>query len=330
MTGIQRALLSLGVALGVAIAVPAADEPPERSFVVHYSTSLRDIPEGAKRVAIWMPYPSSDAHQEVTDVQVEGPANARVTKEGEYGNRMLYVEVEHPKEPSLDLAISFAVRRREYARRDLDAPAAAGKGAVTAAAHDLEPNRLGPLGERIRRMAAEVTAGKSTDLERARAIYDYVVATMKYDKSGTGWGNGDLIWACDNKRGNCTDFHALFIGLCRAAGIPARFSIGLPIPAARGEGTIPGYHCWAEFFVKGRGWIPVDASEAAKNPGKVDYYFGAHDENRVQLSQGRDILLSPRQKGAPLNYFVYPYVEVDGAPFDHLTKQMTYRDRDGG
>jgi len=57
--------------------------------------------------------------------------------------------------------------------------------------------------------------GSKTPLAKARAIYNYVIATMRYDKSGTGWGNGDAIWACTAKRGNCTDFHSLFIGMMR-------------------------------------------------------------------------------------------------------------------
>ena len=82
----------------------------------------------------------------------------------------------------------------------------------------------------------------------------------------------------------------------------------------------------AEFYLKGYGWVPVDASEASKHPEKKEYFFGAHDENRVQLSIGRDIELSPPQAGAPLNYFIYPYVEVDGVPFKDLQKKFSFRD----
>jgi len=74
----------------------------------------------------------------------------------------------------------------------------------------------------------------------------------------------------------------VFIGMMRAAGIPARFEIGFSVPAEQREGAIPGYHCWAEFYVEPYGWIPVDASEAWKHPDKKDYFFGAHDYNRLQ------------------------------------------------
>jgi hypothetical protein len=78
--------------------------------------------------------------------------------------------------------------------------------------------------------------------------------------------------------------------------------------------------------VNGVGWIPVDASEGWKNKEKRDYYFGATDQNRVMFSMGRDIRLKPLQKGEPLNYFVYPYAELDGKPFSDLKNEYTFRD----
>ena len=153
---------------------------------------------------------------------------------------------------------------------------------------------------------------------------------MKYDKSGTGWGRGDAIWACDAKRGNCTDFHALIIGMARSQGIPARFAMGVPLPEKRGAGEIPGYHCWAELFVGGR-WVPIDSSEAAKalavnDVAKKNYFYGHHDENRLEFSRGRHVVLNPPQKGEPLNFFVYPYAEVDGKKHDAVDRTFSYAD----
>ncbi len=125
---------------------------------------------------------------------------------------------------------------------------------------------------------------------------------MRYDKTGSGWGRGDAVWACDAKRGNCTDFHSPFIGMLRVDGIPARFDIGFPLPENKDKGDIAGYHCWAEFYARKTGWIPVDISEAWKAKQKEDYFFGSVDANRVQLSTGRDVALSPKQDGPALNY----------------------------
>src|SRR5690349_10024048 len=155
---------------------------------------------------------------------------------------------------------------------------------------------------------------------------DYVLATMRYDKSGEGWGRGDAVWACTSKRGNCTDFHSLFIAMMRSSGIPARFEIGFPLPENKTEGDIAGYHCWAEFYLAGVGWVPVDASAAWKNPAKRDFFFGAHDATRVFFTYGRDIRLSPDQKSEPLNYFIYPYAEANGQPVKNLQTHFSFRE----
>ena len=190
----------------------------------------------------------------------------------------------------------------------------------------LRPNRLVPLDGMIADLSKQHTAGAASPLEKARKVFDYVVSTMAYDKSGEGWGRGDAIYACDVKKGNCTDFHALFIGMMRAAGIPARFEIGFPLPRSEKQGIVPGYHCWAEFHVDGIGWIPVDASEAWKDPARKDYFFGALDEHRVKFTTGRDILLDADQAGEPLNYFIYPYAELDGEPVEAMEKRFLFRD----
>lgn len=192
----------------------------------------------------------------------------------------------------------------------------------------LEAEPLVPLDGPVGRLAREATRGLATDARKARAIYDTVTRMMTYDKSGTGWGRGDALFACDAKRGNCTDFHALIIGMARSAGIPARFAIGLSLPARRGSGAITGYHCWAELYVEGRGWVPVDGSEAVKNPALRDYYFGHHDENRIELSRGRNLVLVPAQSGPPLNFFVDPYAEIDGTPHGAIDRSVESRDLD--
>src|SRR5262249_36295686 len=126
------------------------------------------------------------------------------------------------------------------------------KGAYSAngeeAARFLRPEKLVPLNETFKTLAEQATTGQEDDLNRAKALYDHVLGRMRYDKSGTGWGKGDAVYACDVRTGNCTDFHAYFIALARSIGIPARFAIGATIPTDKNEGEIEGYHCWAEFF----------------------------------------------------------------------------------
>jgi transglutaminase-like putative cysteine protease len=190
-----------------------------------------------------------------------------------------------------------------------------------------KPDRLVPTSGRLSDIASHEVQGRETTLQKARAIYDYELRNMRYDKTGSGWGRGDAEWACDSKRGNCTDFHSLFASMARSQGIPTRFEIGFPLPANKHEGEIAGYHCWSDFWVDGTGWMPIDISEAWKDPSRRDYFFGAHDENRVQFSIGRDLTLSPKQDGPPVNYFVYPYVESDGREYSNVSYAFSFRDR---
>jgi transglutaminase-like putative cysteine protease len=192
----------------------------------------------------------------------------------------------------------------------------------------LEADRLVPVTGVPAQLAAQETKGATTQIDKAKDIYEYVFRTMKYDKSGTGWGHGDTLWACDSKHGNCTDFHSVFISMARAEKIPARFQIGFPLPADKHSAEIPGYHCWAEFYLDSTGWVPVDISEAWKHQEKHDYFFGAHDVNRVQFTQGRDLKLVPAQDGAPLNYFVYPYVEIGGKEYPNVSIAFSFEDID--
>jgi transglutaminase-like putative cysteine protease len=332
-SSVAAALLA-GLTLGSAAAA-LASQPAERSFEFTYKTIVSNLPEGARKVALWLPYPTSDRNQVISEVHVRSPFPTSLRKDPLYGNTILYVDVERPRDRAVEVEMDFKVRRLEYVRRDFASAAGPGVSSASAAgaaeqdpllSRWLKPDALVPLDDFVRKLAAEVTAGKTTPLEKARAIYDHAVRSLKYDKTGTGWGRGDIYYACNVKKGNCTDFHALFIGLCRASGIPAKFAIGFPLPEDRREGEIGGYHCWAEFHLDGYGWVPVDASEASKNPAKADYFFGAHDANRVQFTIGRDIRLDPPQSGDPVNFFIYPYVEVDGKPFTDVQKRFFFKD----
>jgi transglutaminase-like putative cysteine protease len=321
--------LLLGLSLFTMAALSAPVAPRERPFAFEYVATVKDIPAGAKIVDVWIPVPHDDPYQKIKGLKIDSPFPYKI-ETAQFGNRVLHVRLKNPKETSLSVKMNFDVVRMEHVQDHLrqvgyHAPEEKPDPDMK---RWLEPDRLVPLDDKIRGWANEVVnaAGAQTDLEKARAIYNHVVATVKYDKSGQGWGRGDIYYACDARRGNCTDFHAIFIGYARAVGIPARFAIGFPLPKDRGAGAISGYHCWAEFYAKGIGWVPIDASEAAKDPSRREYFFGAHDENRVEFTRGRDLQLSPRQQGDPLNYFIYPYAEIDGHSVSTIEKKFSYRD----
>jgi len=303
--------------------------PRERAFQFEYKTTVKDIPTNAKTVDLWIPVPHDNAFQRITDLQIESQYPYQ-THTAEYGNKVLHLRLSKPEQTSFSLTMRFNAVRLEHIQERLKEPntAALKEESDAQLSQWLKADRLVPIDGKIKQWAQEVVdaVDARTDLEKMRAIYNHVVSTVKYDKTGQGWGRGDIYYACDARRGNCTDFHAIVIGYSRALGIPARFAIGFPLPAERGTGQISGYHCWAEVYLKGIGWVPIDASEAAKNPEKREYFFGAHDENRVEFSIGRDLNLNPKQAGEPLNYLVYPYVEVDGKVFTSVDKNFSFRD----
>ena len=300
-----------------------------RHFSFHYAFTVKNLPTG-KKVRIWIPAAQSDAYQDVKVVAAKSDLPLKKTRESKYGNEIYFAETNSATQPELHFDVEYDVVRHE--RRALNPAPHTVANAVASVLpgkerqEDLQPDALVPVTGLPADLAAKMTQGKTQPLDKARAIYDYVFTTMRYDKTGTGWGHGDVLYACDAKKGNCTDFHSLFIAMARSQGIPARFEIGFPLPADQHSAEIAGYHCWSDFYIDGKGWIPVDISEAWKHPEKRDYFFGSHDVNRVQFSMGRDLRLNPPQEGKPLNYFVYPYVEVDGQEYANVSLAFSFAD----
>lgn len=308
---------------------PQKFSPPTRTFRFTYTFTVKDIPSGARRVRVWVPLPQTDQHQTVHILAIKAPVKTRIMQEPKYGNRMMYAEIQNPAASTQEFSLQYKITRREYSRGDYaQLERTDHKAGVVPASMSrlLLPDNLIPIDGKIKELAVEVTGTQSGTVAKAKAAYDYLFTNMRYDKTGSGWGRGDAVWACDSKRGNCTDFHSPFIGMLRADGIPARFDIGFPLPENKDEGDIAGYHCWAEFYASKTGWIPVDISEAWKAKEKQVYFFGSVDSNRVQFSTGRDVPLTPKQDGPALNYFIYPYVEVDGKPYEKLEKHFGFKE----
>jgi hypothetical protein len=299
-----------------------------RHFSFHYGFTVKDIPAGEK-VRIWIPAAHSDAFQTVKIISATGDLSLKKTHDSKHVNEMYYAEAPKAKQVEMHFEVVYDVVRRERLTLGVYSPhLEAVKLDDRERKEYLAPDALVPTTGLPAELATKVTEGKATSLDKARAIYDYVFSTMRYDKTGTGWGRGDVLYACDAKKGNCTDFHSLFIAMARSQGIPARFEIGFPFPSDKHSGEIAGYHCWADFFEPQHGWIPVDISEAWKHPEKQNYFFGAHDANRMEFTMGRDLELSPKQDGKPLNYFVYPYVEVAGKEYPNVSTAFSFADID--
>jgi transglutaminase-like putative cysteine protease len=322
----RRAPLALAAFLLAAWACAAADpagpSDKARTFQFTYAATVTGLKPG-QTARIWLPVASSNSDQDVEILSRDLPAEGRIETEPKYGNRVLHVEAKADARGEVPVKVVYRATRRE----------ARGEASAEMKENAKQLDRLLQADARvpITGKPLELLEGKTVpqdEMKAARLFYDVVNGHMRYSKEGTGWGQGDAVWACENGRGNCSDFHSLFISLARANRIPAKFEIGFPLPEKRGAGDVPGYHCWAFFRPAGKGWVPVDISEANKDPSRRDYYFGHLSAGRVAFSTGRDLELVPRQAGKPLNFFIYPYVEVDGKeyPPDKVRRHFSFRD----
>jgi transglutaminase-like putative cysteine protease len=313
----------------LAPAAPVSATPASRNFEATYVATVEEIPAGLNRLEVWVPLPQDAPAQRIRNLKVDCPYAGAIRHEKEFGNSYYYFSTDQPRSGKLEIRVSFEAERQEVLT----------SGLLRAGQHEgredlrryLQEEKLVTLSPRVRELARRITTGNTSPEGKAHAIYDYIVNTMIYDKTVPGWGNGDTERACDVAKGNCTDFHSLFMSLARAEGIPARFIIGFPLkPDA--EGTVPGYHCWAEFYLPDRGWIPVDASDASKaaDPKRRNYLFGNLDPDRVQFTMGRDIRLDPPPCAETLNYFIYPYAQGDGHAITPVSIRLDYKNKSKG
>lgn len=282
---------------------------------------------------LMVPLPPSNAQQivltrDISAVPSQVLSLSRVAREPKYGNEFWAVTLNEASKVEQQISFRYKVLRHPHRSEDWTQQSKADydKGERDALQLYLKADKRVPIeGELITQLRKELPKEAQKPTEKAKAIFDYVVDHMEYKKVGSGWGQGDTYWACSQKYGNCTDFHALLTSMARAEGIPTQFGIGFPIPTDRSEGEISGYHCWLELYLPKLGWTPVDASEAKKHPEQRALLFGQHPADRILFSQGRDLEL-PGMKGPALNYFIFPYVEREGKMVkDLVNTQFRYR-----
>jgi transglutaminase-like putative cysteine protease len=294
----------------------------DRRFSFTYSVQVHPTDEA---LDIFLPVAQSSTQQTIIDIEIESDITGKFGQEAVYGNKFWHATLPEGTPDTLDIRLTYQVARprnsTEY-RETLDIPALSEKEKELF----LNANSRVPVaGELVDSIRTALTPADPMSLEKARAIYDYVIGNMEYKKVGTGWGNGDTYWACSEKYGNCTDFHALFISLARVEQIPSRFEIGFPVPLDKESGKIGGYHCWVNFYLPESGWFPIDASEAKKDLSKQDLLFGNQPPDRLQFTIGRDLELGEGHNNGPLNYFIYPHIEQNGKIYSDYTRSFEYK-----
>lgn len=346
----RRHLLQAGVA-AAALPLPvfaqerrfAPQAGPWRRFEVSTTVNVAD-PQGVTR--LWLPVPDIDTDwQRTVSHSWSGNAqNVRLAGDPRRGVRLLYAEfAPDVKAPTLVLSSQVQTRNRtvDWAHRNV-----AAEDPAVLRAH-LQPSELKPLDGIVRQTALGATRGARTDVAKARALYDWVVVNAHRDPNTRGCGTGDIktMLETGNLGGKCADLNALFVGLCRSVGIPARDVYGLRLaPSAFGYKELGGnpaalkgaQHCRAEAYLQGHGWVAMDPADVLKvmrqetpqwikdrqHPVAAPVnaaLFGSWEGNWVGWNTASDISLPGSVAQQTLPFLMYPNGENQSGRFDELS-----------
>ena len=311
------------------VAFPSYASQQNGRFTWDFDLSTHNPGQEAK---LWIPYPVSDSHQIISNIKWVGTySEAAVYTERIFGVPMLYVH--WPKETQIrKITLSFAAERIEQVKRDFP---------EEESAYDprdyklyLSSTKLGPITGEVKKLADEITAGKNGILEKARAVYDWTIENTYRDPETRGCGVGDVTSFIRRPGGKCADISSIYVALARAAGVPTREILGIRSGKEGSQDVSKWQHCWAEFYLPGYGWVPVDPADVRKAMLKQkltlddpsveklrDYFWGHVDPYRIRLSEGRDLQLNPPQQGPAINYLMYPFAQVGEETLDWLNPE---------
>ena len=309
-----------------------------RTFEV---TTRVDIakPQGVTRV--WLPIPSVNSDwQKSLESNYSSNGTARMEDDEKYGAKMLHVEfAESEAKPFMELTSRIQTQNRA---QNWSQKLAVAEDAITLK-YWTQPTSLLPTDGIVRKTALEATKGASTDVQKAQMLYDWIVANTFREPKVRGCGEGDIktMLETGNLGGKCADLNALFVGMCRSLGIPARDIYGIRmVPSAFGYRELGGnpaslkgaQHCRAEVYLTGYGWVGMDPADVAKvmrqetpewikspqNPLVAPVnkgLFGGWEGNWMAYNVAHDVVL-PHSKGPKLGFFMYPAGENAAGRFD--------------
>jgi transglutaminase-like putative cysteine protease len=327
---------SLAIPKTVCLHAAAAASDNERMFEVKTRV---EILKSSSATRVWlpaaligkMPFQKTLANE----FSAEG-GKARIVESGP--DKLGIVAAEFPAGVKPVLTLTSRVATKNYAV-DLSTPRKTRKAAPAELEHFLRPTTLLPIDGIVKATATEITNGAKTDLDKARAIYEWIVDNTFRDPKTRGCGLGDIRFMLESKdlRGKCADLNALYVGLARASGLPARdvygirtakSELGYKSLGASSEKITKAQHCRAEVYIGDYGWVPVDPADVRKvvleePPGNRPLddemvkkaraqLFGFWEMNWIAYNFAHDVKL-PGSAGAPLGFFMYPQAEtIDG------------------
>lgn len=307
----------------------SAAPDPWRTFEV---TTRVEVLKPSGPTYVWLPaaMPRETPFQKTlaNEYHAEG---ARVDLVENRADALAIVSARFPAGVRPVLTLTSHVSTRNYTV-DLSAPGKAPKADPAELAFFLQPTNLVPTDGLVKEQAIACAAGATTDVGKARAIYDWIVDNTSRNPKTRGCGVGDIRYMLETRDlgGKCADLNALYVGLARAAGLPARDVYGLRIAKSqRGfqslgpatEVVTKGQHCRAEVYLTEYGWVPVDPADVRKvvleePPGNRPLtdeivqkaragLFGSWEMNWMAYNYANDVAL-PGLSGAPIAYFMYP------------------------
>ena len=260
----MRKILLLALALGLTLGTTgtALADGAKKAGTVTYDINLK-TPDGAKTANVYLPYPMSDQNQDISDVRVSG----------NYDNQAVYHD---PKTGSNYLMatwgsisgtpkLTFSFHVDSHYKKGGTLKDSGAKMPVDVFPYLAANDYLPSDNPKVKALAEKAVKGKKGTLARARAVYDWTIANTHRDNSVKGCGLGQAIRTLTeaNGGGKCADISSVFITVARAAGIPARDVFGLRTKGK--DGAITGdFHCWAEFYLPGTGWVQVDPADVRK------------------------------------------------------------------
>ncbi len=227
---------------------------------------------------------------------------------------------------------------------DLTARGAAPKEGRAELEHFLRPTKLLPTDGIVKATASEITKGAKTDVEKARAIYEWIVDNTFRNPKTRGCGTGDIRFMLESGDlgGKCADLNALYVGLARAASLPARDAYGIRVAKSEmkykslgpsSENVTKAQHCRAEVYLGDFGWVPVDPADVRKvvleeppgnRPLEDDMVkkartrlFASWEMNWMAYNFAHDVAL-PGSNGAPVGFLMYPQAETTEGRLDCL------------
>jgi transglutaminase-like putative cysteine protease len=253
------------------------------------------------------------------------------------------VTASYPEHTSPVLTLTSRVSLKNYAV-DPSAPKRANKASREELEYFLRPSKYVPTDGIVKETADKATKGATTDIDKARAVYEWVVDNTFRDPKVRGCGRGDIRFMLESGDlgGKCADLNALYVGLARAAGLPARDLYGLRITKSEfgykslgiaTDKATKGQHCRSEVYLNQCGWVPVDPADVRKvvleePPGNLKLddemvskartrLFGSWEMNWMGYNYSHDVSL-PGSSGQPLVYFMYPQAETSEGRVDPL------------